>query len=149
MMRRADRGAGGEDLIAVGDQARNVTSPAGAGKGSSSSVRILGVGEWGLYEGTPVIWKLDVHPAYRGRGIGPRLIAGIVDRLPEGAPLGLRSSTSPSTSGRAPSTSGRGFHELRRTAHATPVLSVVWRERSLGSPSKRTDAGARHLGDVR
>lgn len=93
---------------------------------------IVAVGEWSLFEGNPVIWKLYVHPSYRGRGIGPRLIAAIVDHLPDDADRVQVEHFS--VNERASAFYEReGFRELRTIAHSNPVMNVVWRERSLDS----------------
>jgi GNAT superfamily N-acetyltransferase len=45
---------------------------------------VIGVGEWSLFEGVPVIWKLYVDPMHRDKGMGPQLIDAIIDDLPDG-----------------------------------------------------------------
>lgn len=92
---------------------------------------IIGVGEWSLYEGTPVIWKLYVHPSHRGKGIGPQLIDTIIARLPDG--LDRLQVEHFAVNRRASAFYRReGFTELRTAEHPTnPALNVVWRELSL------------------
>lgn len=43
---------------------------------------IVGVMEVGRLDGDPVIWKLYIHSAHRGRGIGATLLHAAVDDLP-------------------------------------------------------------------
>ncbi|QDP99012.1 GNAT family N-acetyltransferase [Microlunatus elymi] len=43
---------------------------------------LVGVGQRGLAGEDHVIYKLYVHPDWRGHGLGPRLIEGLVDQLP-------------------------------------------------------------------
>lgn len=92
---------------------------------------IIGVGEWSLYEGTPVIWKLYVQPSHQGKGIGPQLIDTIIAHLPDGTDrLQVENFA---VNRRASAFYAReGFTELRTAEHPTnPALNVVWRELSL------------------
>lgn len=43
---------------------------------------LVGVAQVDPSPAAAVLYKLYVHPDYRGRGIGPRLIAAIVEQLP-------------------------------------------------------------------
>lgn len=47
--------------------------------------QVIGVGERGTWDGMHVVWKLYVHPAHRGLGLGPRLIDALVKQLPSDA----------------------------------------------------------------
>lgn len=92
---------------------------------------IVGVGEWSLYGGNPVIWKLYVHPSHRSEGIGPRVIAAIIDHLPEG--VNRLQVEHFAVNQRASAFYEReGFQELHTVEHSNPVMNVIWRERSLG-----------------
>lgn len=92
---------------------------------------IIGLGEWSLHQGTPVIWKLYVHPSHHGNGIGPRLIDAIITGLPDG--LCCLQVEHFAVNRRASAFYEReGFRELRTVEHPTdPVLNVVWREISM------------------
>jgi GNAT superfamily N-acetyltransferase len=92
---------------------------------------VIGVGEWSLLEGAPVIWKLYVHPSHRGKGIGPWLIHAIIDALPDG--MDRIQVEHFAVNRRAGAFYEReGFREIRTVEHQTnPVMNVVWRERSL------------------
>lgn len=91
---------------------------------------VVGVGEWSLYDGNPVIWKLYVHPSHRSEGIGPRLIATIIDHLPNGVDriqvehfaVNQRAGTFYER---------EGFRELHKVEQSNPAMTVIWRERSL------------------
>ena len=39
---------------------------------------IVGVTEFGSYEGEPIMWKLYVEPLRRGQGIGSKLVDGVI-----------------------------------------------------------------------
>jgi len=39
---------------------------------------IVGVTEFGSYDGEPIMWKLYVEPLMRGRGIGPKLVDRVI-----------------------------------------------------------------------
>jgi ribosomal protein S18 acetylase RimI-like enzyme len=39
---------------------------------------VVGVTEFGSYEGEPIMWKLYVEPLMRGRGIGSRLVDELI-----------------------------------------------------------------------
>ena len=91
---------------------------------------ILGVAEWSLYDGVPVVWKLYVHPSRRGEGIEPRLIDAIIDDPPVPADH-LRVETF-AVNRRACSFYEReGFREFRTVEHSNPTLNVIWFERPL------------------
>lgn len=92
---------------------------------------LLGVGEWGVYEGVPVIWKLYVHPQHRGAGIGPQLIDAMVGEVP-GEKGRVRVETF-AVNRRAVDFYERvGFRTVETVEHETdPALSVVWLERAV------------------
>lgn len=93
---------------------------------------ILGVGEWSLYRGIPVIWKLYVHPQHRGGGIGPRLIGVICDEVPGEADR-IRVETFAVNQRAVDFYKRAGFREVGTDEHETePAKNVVWLERGLG-----------------
>ncbi|MGC2240265.1 MAG: GNAT family N-acetyltransferase [Acidimicrobiia bacterium] len=92
---------------------------------------LVGVGEWGIHDGVPVVWKLYVHPSHRQRGIGPRLLSAIVDTLPDGTEW-LRVEHFVSNRRAGQFYEREGFTELGTIEDPTsPAMSVVWRELSL------------------
>jgi GNAT superfamily N-acetyltransferase len=92
---------------------------------------VIGVGEWSLFEGVPVIWKLYVHPLHRGEGIGPRLIDAIIDELPEELDR-IQVEHFTVNRGAGAFYERDGSREIRTVEHQTNlVMNVVWRERSL------------------
>jgi GNAT superfamily N-acetyltransferase len=92
---------------------------------------VIGVGEWSLFEGVPVIWKLYVHPVHRDKGIGPQLINAIIDDLPD--EMERIQVEHFAVNRRAGAFYEReGFSEIRTVENPTnPTMNVVWRERSL------------------
>ncbi|MEX0796936.1 MAG: GNAT family N-acetyltransferase [Acidimicrobiia bacterium] len=92
---------------------------------------VLGVGEWSLYEGVPVIWKLYVNPLHRGEGTGPRLIDAIIDEVPDEMDR-IRVETFAVNRKAVAFYEREGFREIRTVEHGTdPAMTVVWLERSL------------------
>ncbi len=47
--------------------------------------QVVGVGQRGRRGADHVVYKLYVHPRYRGRGLGPRLIEALTRQLPADA----------------------------------------------------------------
>lgn len=89
---------------------------------------IIGVAEWSLYEGKPVIWKLYIHPQHRGRGIGPQFLSSIIGDLPSGT-AGLQVEHFAANDRAAAFYEREGFRELRTVEDKTnPALSVTWGE---------------------
>lgn len=95
---------------------------------AESEGQLVGVAEWGVWNGTPAIWKLYVHPDRRGEGIGRRLIRGIVDRLPPGtARLQVEHFAANERAGAF--YEREGFRVIRTERNESdPRSSVVWRE---------------------
>lgn len=92
---------------------------------------IVGVAEWGLYEGVPIVWKLYVSPQRRGQGIGPQLLAAVEAILPADASR-LRVEHFESNRGAGRFYEREGFQPLHTRVHdSDPRLNVVWREKSL------------------
>lgn len=91
---------------------------------------ILGVGEWSIYEGSPVIWKLYVHPSARGRGIGPQLLGRIFDDVPEEASR-IRVEHFAANTRAGDFYAREGFEVIGTAQHPNPALRVTWRERAL------------------
>lgn len=96
---------------------------------------VVGVGEWSLVDGTPVIWKLYVSSLHRGKGLGRRLLGAIEDQLSECAKRVQVEHFAVNV--RAGDFYEReGFNEIRRVTSTSPELEVVWREKLLSSEDR-------------
>ena len=102
---------------------------------------LRGVGQRGLSGEDHAIYKLYVHPDGRGRGIGPRLIAALVQQLPRSTDrLYVEHFAG---NGRAGAFYEReGFAVVRVEPGPTAATAVVWRVRAL-APG---EAGGAHRG---
>lgn len=92
---------------------------------------LVGVAEWGMHEGSPVVWKLYVHPSHRRRGIAPRLLQAIIETLPEGTER-LRVEHFASNRGAGAFYEREGFTEVGTVEDPmSPAMNIVWRELTL------------------
>lgn len=89
---------------------------------------LLGVAEWGPYQGDNVLWKLYLHPDARGMGLGPRMLEHLVGQLPEGSERLLVEVFEANTRARK-FYEREGFTYLRTDVHPTnPAMNQIWRE---------------------
>ncbi|MHA3704582.1 GNAT family N-acetyltransferase [Jatrophihabitans sp. YIM 134969] len=97
--------------------------------------RIVGIAQWGEFEGAWVVWKLYVDPSHRGAGLGPRLVAAVVERLPPGTPE-VRLEHAAGNERAASFSEREGFHVTRVDPHPSgdPRRATVWRARRLAVP---------------
>lgn len=65
---------------------------------------LIGVGQRGRLGADHVVYKLYVHPGYRGHGLGPQLLDTLTGQLPL-TPIGCTSNISRPIGARVPSTS--------------------------------------------
>ena len=96
--------------------------------------RVVGVAQWGRLGADPVIYKLYVHPEFRGGGLGPQLIARLIDDLPADAERVFVEHVAANE--RAAAFYEReGFAVERVDQHVSgsPALDQVWRVRALPS----------------
>lgn len=91
---------------------------------------VVGVGQRGRAGTDHVIYKLYVHPTWRGHGLGPRLIDRLVQQLPpEAERIGVEHFAG---NERAAAFYAReGFDVERIEPGPTPALAVVWRARAV------------------
>jgi GNAT superfamily N-acetyltransferase len=95
---------------------------------ATSDDEIVGVAERGHWAGDHVVWKLYGHPDHRGRRIGPRLLAALIEQLPPEADRLLVEHFAANV--RAGTFFAReGFRYLRAEpgAEDRPSMAVVWR----------------------
>ena len=89
---------------------------------------VLGVANLGEIEGRPVMWKLYVHPAHHGAGLGSRLLAEVVAAAGD-ATLVLERLSGNRRAARF--YASRGFVETHRTTtELFPDLTWVWLARA-------------------
>lgn len=91
---------------------------------------IVGLTHLGTWDDEPVMWKLYVAPDRRSQGVGPQLIAGLIDLLPPDTPRLLTEHII------ANDRAGRfyereGFEVIGTEEGDEPGLGFVWRARSL------------------
>lgn len=98
--------------------------------------RVVGVVEHGRHGRDVVIWKLYLDPAYRGHGIGPRLVAAVIAALPtEVGRLGVEHFAGNVRAAAFYEREGFAVERVERDADGVAELDVVWRARALeGSP---------------
>lgn len=90
--------------------------------------QIVGVGQRGRNGADHVIYKLYVHPEHRGRGIGPRLMDGLVRQLPPDVDrLYIEHFAANERAGAF--YDREGFTVERIESGPTDALAVVWRVR--------------------
>ena len=112
---------------------------------AASPSGLLGVAEWGAWDGAPVLWKLYVHPDHRGRGLGQHLLRAVIARLPTGSRrLQVEHFAANERAGRF--YEREGFEWVRAEPNpADPATAVIWREldlvsRSPGSSDRSTSS---------
>ena len=94
--------------------------------------RLVGVAQRGRAGEDHAVYKLYVDPEHRGRGLGVRLLAAVVDRLPPGATrLGVEHFAANARAGAFYEREGFGVERVERHP-SDPALDVVWCVRVLG-----------------
>ena len=91
---------------------------------------IVGVAQRGRNEADHVVYKLYVHPDYRGRGLGPRLLDAVTRQLPAGAErLYLEHFAANERAGAFYEREGFAVERVEPSPGGDPRLAVVWRVR--------------------
>lgn len=94
--------------------------------------RLVGVGQRGRLGTDHVVYKLYVHPALRGRGLGPRLLDAITRRLPADADrLWIEHYAANARAGAFYEREGFTVRRVEPDPTGDPALAVVWRARTL------------------
>ncbi|REH42908.1 acetyltransferase (GNAT) family protein [Kutzneria buriramensis] len=93
---------------------------------------VVGVGQRGRRGADHVVYKLYVDPAHRGRGLGPRLLAALTERLPADATsLYIEHFAANERAGAF--YEREGFVVQGVEPGGDPALAVVWRARPIPS----------------
>ena len=109
-----------------------VAEAGGEGAGGRDS-ELVGVGQRGRRGDEHVVYKLYVHPGFRGRGIGPRLIDALIGHLPPDADrLYIEHFVGNGRAGAFYEREGFTVDRIEEAASGDPARSVVWRVRRLG-----------------
>lgn len=94
--------------------------------------QLVGVGQRGRFGDDNVIYKLYVHPQYRNSGLGPQLIAALVDDLPSGTTrLYLEHFAANDRAGSFYEREGFTVDRIEPSPSGDPALAVVWRAREV------------------
>ncbi len=94
--------------------------------------RLAGVGQRGQDGNDHVIYKLYVAPLHRGRGLGPRLLDALIERLPENADrLYIEHFAANERAGAFYEREGFAVDRIEPSSTGDPALDVVWRLRDL------------------
>lgn len=94
--------------------------------------RLVGVGQRGRRETDHVIYKLYLHPQYRGRGLGPRLIDALISQLPDDADqIYIEHFAANERATAFYEREGFAVQGIEPSPTGDPALTVVWRARRL------------------
>jgi ribosomal protein S18 acetylase RimI-like enzyme len=94
--------------------------------------QVVGVGQRGRRGADHVVYKLYVHPRYRGRGLGPRLIEALTRQLPADADrLYIEHFAANERAGAFYEREGFTVQRIEASPTGNPALGVVWRARHL------------------
>jgi ribosomal protein S18 acetylase RimI-like enzyme len=95
---------------------------------------LVGVGQRGRRGADHVVYKLYVHPEYRGRGLGPRLLDALTGQLPADADrLYIEHFAANERAGAFYEREGFTVERIEPSPTGDPALGVVWRARPLAS----------------
>jgi GNAT superfamily N-acetyltransferase len=93
---------------------------------------VVGVGQRGRRGHDHVVYKLYLHPAHRGRGLGPRLIDALTGHLPADADrLHIEHFAANQRAGAFYEREGFAVQRIEPSPTGDPALGIVWRERVL------------------
>jgi GNAT superfamily N-acetyltransferase len=101
---------------------------------AESEGEVVGVGQRGRRGADHVVYKLYVHPEYRGRGLGPQLLDALIEQLPPDADrLYIEHFVGNSRAGAFYEREGFAVVRIEPSSTGDPALGVVWRSRGLSS----------------
>lgn len=93
---------------------------------------LVGVGQRGRAGTDHVVYKLYVHPRYRGHGLGPRLLDALVEQLPpEADRICVEHFRANERAGSFYERAGFTVDRIEPSPSGEPALDVVWRSRPL------------------
>lgn len=93
--------------------------------------QLVGVGQRGRSGVDHVVYKLYVHPGYRGRGLGPRLVDALARQLPADADrLYIEHFAANERAGAFYEREGFTVARIEAGPAGNPGLGVVWRVRA-------------------
>ncbi len=96
--------------------------------------RLIGVGQRGHRGEAHVVYKLYVHPEYRGRRLGPRILDALIARVPADAGrLLIEHFVANERASASYEREGFVVERIDSTHTENPALGVVWRARHLNS----------------
>jgi GNAT superfamily N-acetyltransferase len=94
--------------------------------------RVIGVAQRGRWEGEHVVWKLYLHPARRGLGLGPCLIEELTNQLPPGTDrLFIEHFAGNERAGLFYEREGFAVDRIEQSPTGDRALDTVWRVRDL------------------
>jgi GNAT superfamily N-acetyltransferase len=110
---------------------------------------VVGVAQHGRHGADVVLYKLYLDPRYRGQGLGPRLIAAVIDALPpEVGRLCVEHIAGNVRAAAFYEREGFTVERVERGAPGGSGIDVVWRARAVGdtpetrSPRRSTPRGS-------
>lgn len=94
--------------------------------------QLVGVGQRGRRGADHVVYKLNVHPQHRGRGLGPQLLDALIRQLPADADrLCVEQFVANERAGAFYEREGFTVERIESSPTEDPALGVVWRARHL------------------
>lgn len=100
---------------------------------ASSGGSMVGVAQRGRWDGGHVLYKLYVDPAFRGQGLGPRLVGAVVGQLPADADrLWVEHLAGNERAGAFYEREGFGVDRVDPSPTGDRARAQVWRVRPVG-----------------
>jgi GNAT superfamily N-acetyltransferase len=131
---------------AADDQVRNWWNEAHIGAAVAEGLvviaeaddQLVGVGQRGRRGIDHVVYKLYLHPEYRGRGLGRQLIEALTRQLPADADrLYIEHFVANDRAGAFYEREGFTVQRIEPSPTGNPALQVVWRARDLARATER------------
>jgi GNAT superfamily N-acetyltransferase len=98
---------------------------------------LVGVGQRGRNGADHVVYKLYVHPAHRGRGLGRELLDALIEQLPTDADrLYIEHFVGNGRAGAFYEREGFVVERIEPSPTGNPALGVVWRARPLAGSGR-------------